>query len=1369
MAENSKVFVSPGVYTAEKDLTFVAQSVGVTTLGVVGEALKGPAFEPIFVNSFDEFRNRFGETSPEKYHESQIPKYELSFIARSYLEQSNQLFVTRVLGLSGYDAGPSWTITAIGGLDPANAATASTAQTVTAYEETAVYIPLTGGTINSSNVFTTFDGSGTHPVFGGALSGITALGNLLYNVGYELTGQTLFNNAGVSLGTFADEVAAFVNANINSTTAFSITGANQFWYWGHLYTGDTALQMPVITGNSGQAVALNNRFGIDDDLSPAFDGKGATRPNPVLVGDFSGDTNDGWYQSFFDYTGGTDASVCYTAGYSGLSIGMFVNSAATATTHISSVIVDSGVSGSTDHTNTIQPNLIEDGSSTIIVDIGGFTASTTASSYNEWSFVSGATNAGNNVPGETATTSFFSYSAGTSVFGADGQLFIPNNYPFVGANGTGSTLSAAVTTFAGEADGGVANHFSGGVTDYQLISCGGGDTGLGSSPSYTAVQVTLSGFSSVGLLEENLTQAGFNGASSSVGFAGKGGSGITGGTIPSTSWFFSGNGLSSFTTFYTGSCSAVTYLAMYLSGSSGMLGATTGGGIDPIDEYHNMTVATLRARGESTLSTGGPEYVISADTTDSNSAQKGGLSIDCSGEFEDVINNPFGVFGLSAKTDLGVVSTFKVSLDPSKQTYLPRVLGSKVFDREAEDIPVFVEELYPNITKYLHNRQQIRGLQCCLGYLPAARFNNNNRTSIGWYMNEFETPKTPFVVSELKGSSVDRLFRFVSVSDGTAANREYKISIINLSWERLEFDILIRDFNDTDANPVVLEKYTRCSLDPTLPSFIGRKIGTTDGEYELKSRFTMLELTEDTQNGDLKDSLPCGFEGYRQRTYKTNIKIPVAHWKTKYFKPGETVYDPYFDASGNKSNASISAGDNIRRNYLGFSDGEGAAIDFDFFDFKGKKTPSAVCTDTTGEDFPDLGQGFHMDSGATVVIAGSGNYLTLTSTTLSGKSMFLVGDASFQKEPQKTSDPYFKLQSRKFTFVPAGGFDGFDEYRKTRSNTDQYRLGLTGFLNGACADSEFPDGVGKGTFKKTGTDLANTDYYAYRKAIDTFENPEAVDINLFTTPGIDYVNNLGLVNHTVEMIENDRADSLYITTTPDYNMFVSTSTNATDKITPTEAVNNLEDSFIDSNYTATYYPWVQVRDNNTNRQLFIPPTAEVVRNMALTDNIAFPWFASAGYTRGIVNAIKARTKLTLDDRDTLYVGRINPIATFSDVGPIIFGNKTLQIRESALDRINVRRLLLQTRKLISAVAVRLLFEQNDDVVRQQFLDLVNPILDSIRRDRGLTDFRVVLSNDPEEIDRNEMNGKIFIKPTRALEFIFIEFLITPTGASFEDI
>ena len=253
-----------------------------------------------------------------------------------------------------------------------------------------------------------------------------------------------------------------------------------------------------------------------------------------------------------------------------------------------------------------------------------------------------------------------------------------------------------------------------------------------------------------------------------------------------------------------------------------------------------------------------------------------------------------------------------------------------------------------------------------------------------------------------------------------------------------------------------------------------------------------------------------------------------------------------------------------------------------------------------------------------------------------------------------------------------------------------------------------------------------------------------------------------------DMVENDRADSIYICTTPDTQMFTPTFS-PDDLIYPQEAVDNLVESNIDSNYTCTYYPWVLTRDTVNNTQIYIPATAEVTRNLALTDNIAFPWFAAAGYTRGIVNAVKARKKLTQEDRDTLYKGRINPIATFSDVGTVIWGNKTLQVRESALDRINVRRLLLQARKLISAVSVRLLFEQNDEKVRQDFLDSVNPILDSIRRDRGLIDFRVVVTNTPEDLDRNTMTGKIYLKPTKALEFIDIEFLITPTGASFENI
>jgi len=218
-----------------------------------------------------------------------------------------------------------------------------------------------------------------------------------------------------------------------------------------------------------------------------------------------------------------------------------------------------------------------------------------------------------------------------------------------------------------------------------------------------------------------------------------------------------------------------------------------------------------------------------------------------------------------------------------------------------------------------------------------------------------------------------------------------------------------------------------------------------------------------------------------------------------------------------------------------------------------------------------------------------------------------------------------------------------------------------------------------------------------------------------------------------------------------------------------EDVTDFLDGMYDSNYSCTYWPWIQVNDTENNVYIFMPPTRDVVRNIALTDNIAFPWFAVAGIQRGDVDAIQARKKLTLSERDVLYENRINPIATFTSDGIKIWGNKTLQVKESALNRINVRRLLLQARKLISAVAIRLLFEQNDNVVRNQFLALVNPILDNIRSERGLTDFRVVLSNDPEDIDRNQLTGQIFLKPTRALEFIQLEFVIMNTGASFDNI
>jgi hypothetical protein len=584
---------------------------------------------------------------------------------------------------------------------------------------------------------------------------------------------------------------------------------------------------------------------------------------------------------------------------------------------------------------------------------------------------------------------------------------------------------------------------------------------------------------------------------------------------------------------------------------------------------------------------------------------------------------------------------------------------------------------------------------------------------------------------------------------------------MNMSFNNSTFDIMVRDFFDTDANPVVLEKFTNCTMDPNSNSFVAKKIGSSNGEYPLNSAFIMIELSEEFP----VDALPCGFEGYIMRDYSGDVLSPVPVYKTEYNFPGQVIYNPPFGTTNGGSNVVTSPGDNVRRTFLGFSSSLG--IDESFLMFKGYQNNLNHCNLIDGTPWNTKTKGFHMDSGATVVTIGN-------AFTTSGESSFYVGDASFNSEPTSPENPYYRLFARKFTVCFAKGFDGWDIYRESRTNGDDFILGSTGYLKGACPTSRYPTATGWGAFKNISiggddSDWANTDYYAYQLGIATFANPEATNINVFATSSIDYVNNSNLVEGAINMIQDDRADSVYICTTPDYDMFLPTTTDNLGLIFPTEAVDNLEQTGIDSNYTATYYPWILVRDTVNNTQLYIPPTGEVCRNLALTDNIAFPWFASAGYTRGLVNSIKARIKLTQENRDTLYKGRINPIATFSDVGTVIWGNKTLQQADSALDRLNVRRLLLQARKLISAVAVRLLFEQNDEIVRQQFLDSVNPILDSIRRDRGIYDFRVTVSSSPEDLDRNTLTGKIYLKPTKALEFIDIEFLITPAGATFENI
>ncbi|NDB60495.1 hypothetical protein EB001_18900, partial [bacterium] len=798
----------------------------------------------------------------------------------------------------------------------------------------------------------------------------------------------------------------------------------------------------------------------------------------------------------------------------------------------------------------------------------------------------------------------------------------------------------------------------------------------------------------------------------------------------------------------SGSSNNGTTLITYSGTCNGKIYVYSG---TPYLNYDDLVIATLRSRGIATYgSDTGAVYQVSGLTN---------VSMDCTGSYSAVTKNPFAEFGLNITDKDGNSYFFETSFTNSDPKYISKVFGTTNFSKPRTSVPVFVEERFQALLTYGYRKGYVRGLSCDLTALPNAR-QGVDPTSIAWYLEQYQSPSSPWVVSELRGNKVYELFKFTTIADGDAANTEVKISIANISFNNGTFDVIVRDFFDNDSAPTVIEKFTNCTMNPNENSYIAKKIGTVDGEYQLNSKYIMVEVNLDAP----VDALPCGFEGYSYREY-AGVRPPFPIYKTKYDYPGEVVYNPPFGLASGADDAIRSAGDNVRRTYLGISDTIG--YDIDFYGYKGKQLPLDICTDTSGDEWYYKTRGFHMDVNASSITIND-------IYTTSGTPAFYCGDAPFTSDPENESNPYYRLYARKFSLLCQGGFDGWDIYREYRTNADRFVLGRNGYLHGACPSIKYPTATGWGAFKQITVgdntqDWGNSDYYAYLLGIRTFANPEAVNINVFVTPGIDYINNSDLVESAIDMIENDRADSLYITTTPDYNLFASAPGNPTDLIYPQEAVDNLDNTGIDSNYTCTYYPWVLTRDSVNNTQIYLPATAEVTRNLALTDNIAFPWFAAAGYTRGIVNSIKARKKLTQEDRDTLYKGRINPIATFSDVGTVIWGNKTLQIRESALDRINVRRLLLQARKLISAVSVRLLFEQNDAKVRQDFLDAVNPILDAIRRDRGLYDFRVTVSSDTADLDRNQMTGKIYIKPTRSLEFIDITFYITPTGASFENI
>lgn len=733
------------------------------------------------------------------------------------------------------------------------------------------------------------------------------------------------------------------------------------------------------------------------------------------------------------------------------------------------------------------------------------------------------------------------------------------------------------------------------------------------------------------------------------------------------------------------------------------------------------------------------EVVASAYSVSLN----GTVSADTEGNkyLKDANGREVGSFALVIKykedpESASTTVTYNVSLNPAERDYIYNVFST---DPLVGTAPVFIESVYDFAFKELIQNSEV-GAAMVLD-LPEPDSTNHD------FMESFRCAQTPWIVSEVKTATNDainlkKLFKFYTISDGNASNYQVKISIQRIRPDEGLFDVVVRDFYDSDNAQVVLEKFANLSMVEGSSNYIGLRIGTFDGGYVSKSKYITVMISDED---GIESCVPCGFLGYPVPEYGTEKKIEIA-------------YNTKFDDSIKP-----------KRQYFGLNSD---ILDEDIVNYKGVAAYNNAKYDA---DPSKLTNGFHLDSiieansGSKVYVDSESGYKFTTVSPLQLKGMELriprIVDEDYMEETI-----YEDINLRKFTVYPYGGFDGWDIFRESRTNTDDYKATKYPMVSGCpfvkigAADAGNEELVLDPTLNlNLPTNAITSDYYAYLAGYRQFANPSDVDINLFATPGIDFCNNTLLTEDALDMIEDQEdgrgGDALYVIDAPmDEKSATLDAVGVTDE---------LERSEIASSYACTYWPWVKFYDKDAKMYIDLPVTKDVVRNMAATDNKSYPWFAPAGVERGTVDCVKAAYKTTLSDEDELYTNRINPIKTFAKDGVKVWGNKTLYDKETPLNRINVRRLMLRVKKLVVDASKSLIFEQYDSTLEKQFRSLVEPILADVKSNRGIYDYRIMTESTPETRDQHILPARILIKPTPALEYISLSFVVYPESVEFE--
>jgi len=695
---------------------------------------------------------------------------------------------------------------------------------------------------------------------------------------------------------------------------------------------------------------------------------------------------------------------------------------------------------------------------------------------------------------------------------------------------------------------------------------------------------------------------------------------------------------------------------------------------------------------------------------------------------------------------------------------------------------------------------------------------------IGFSQAQDAAPYTGWFFSQdLGGGSVSgsyaydnmqKLFRLHALDHGAWVQNNIKVSISKIKYSSDDFnkygtfDVEIRRIDDTDKAPVILEKFSNCDLNPNSLNYVARKIGdsyvtydTTErrlvekGQYPNISKYVRIQMNVDVDSGAANEEyLPFGVYGPSKYKDFNHEKGAVAsgagnNWtETAAYAWGWYDVDsrnvgipPAAETVPNAVSSShpelgVSTALSFRfpklQTRISSSQDDLASVKQAYFGaWTGRskdsskfnpgvrdliRTKAEDLNGTDSGDYTEYMWKFSLDEirGEDPVYDGNADISTnfvweqglRTQSNLSAdKDVYAVNSVTATGSYKDILD----LNVRAFTSTFYGGSDGFDITEKEP------------FRNSRLDDA--------GTTEKT-----SYEFNSIKEAIDIVSDVEVVEFNLAAVPGLTHE---GLTSHLIETVEA-RADALAVVDLKgDFAPAAEGSTGITYGSVNT-VVTNLKARALNSSYACVYYPWVQIRDTLYGNLVYMPPSVAAIGAMSYTDRVRAPWFAPAGFNRGGLSSgvaglpvVNVTQKLTSKDRDDLYEANINPIASFPNEGIVIFGQKTLQVTRSALDRINVRRLLLFVKKGISTISADVLFEPNLRETWDRFIARAEPFLADVKARFGLTDYKLILdetTTTPDLVDQNIMYAKVFLKPARAIEFIAVDFIITNTGAAFED-